>query len=379
MNGNPGQTTFFRAGGSTWSFAELVPDGWQLTGISCTVAGSGGSIATPNLAAASVAVALAASDTVTCTYTDDLPPPPALRVLKVTEGGVGSFDIRATGSLTTASGTATTTAPNVADEIDLSAAGNGPYTIDESLHAGTTGHWELAEIQCDGQTVPLPPDPVLPITGLEVPGNPSECTLTNRFDPPGSITIRKRIIGATETVAYAISNVGSDAGYVQAADVTAENTFFTAQPFGPEDDTSAIPLGSYVVQELSGTADLSDFDVLSGVTCNGVPAAFDPEGRWVVDLTASAPDVTCDVTDTLTPVPPATTTTTQPAATTTTTVPSGGSTGGASGGEAAAAGAHRSSLSLTGAALRTLPVGLALLVAGSMLVALTRRRRRRRA
>ena len=377
VNGAPGQTTFFRAGGTTWSFAELATAGYDLTGISCPVTGSGGSTANIDLAGGSVAVDLAAGDTVTCTFTNDFPPPPTLRIIKQTIGGVGSFDISATGSLSTASGTATTTDPEVGTEIDLSAAGNGPYVIGESAAVGTTGRWVLAELECDGEAIALPPDPVLPVSGINVPGDPSECSLTNRLDPPGSITIRKRIIGATETVAFAISDVGSLAGYLQAAEVTTENTFYTALPFGPEDDTSNIALGDYVVQELSGSADLTDFDVITAVDCNGIPATPDPDGRVVVSLTVAAPDVTCDVTDTLVPIPPTTTTTTAPATTTTTGAvsPSTAGTGGDSG--AAGAGASKdASLSMTGAALRALPIGLALLGAGTVLVVATRRRRR---
>jgi hypothetical protein len=375
VDGNPGQVTFFRAGGTTWSFAELVPGGWNLTDISCDVAGSGGSVATTNLGAASVSVALAAGDTVTCTYTDDLPPPPTLRVLKITQGGVGSFDVSATGTLGPASGTATTVDTDVADEIDLSAAGDGPYTIDEAAATGTTGRWELAAVECDGVEVALPSDPTLPITGLSVPGNPSECTLTNRLVPPASLTLRKQIDGTTQTVAFAISSVGSLAGYLQAADVTSQNVFFTAEPFGPEDDTSEIPFGQYVVQELSGSADLTNFDVTASVSCNGVPVTH-ANGAWLVDL-QPGPDanMTCDVTDTVTPIPPSTTTTT--VAPTTTTQPTTLTTTPGSEALGATAAQGTGSMATTGIDLRGVPLGLATLVTGLGLILVTRRRRRR--
>jgi hypothetical protein len=374
VNGNPGQVTFFRAGGITWNFAELVPDGWTLTGISCAVVGGHGSVATTNLGAASVAVALRAGDQVTCTYVDDLPPPPTLRVLKITEGGTGSFDITAAGTLGTANGTATTTISDVADQIDLSAAGDGPYTLTEAAAAGTTGHWVLTAIQCDGATVALPADPTLPITGLAVPGNPSECTLTNRLDPPASLTVRKKIVGATQTVAFAISSVGSLAGYLQAADVTSENTFYTAVPFSPEDDTSNLPYGRYVVQELSGSADLTNFDVITAVSCNGAPVTPDATGAWQVDLQPGpSATTTCDVTDTVTPI--ATTTTTLPPTTTTLSPPATAPPVGPDAGAAHAAAAG-SPMARTGGDLQGLPLGVALVATGLGVLVITRPRHR---
>ena len=71
---------------------ELVPDGWDLTDLSCT---AGASTATVDQAAAAVAIRLAAGDTVTCTFTDALRPPPGQLLLsKVTFGGVGTFPFR---------------------------------------------------------------------------------------------------------------------------------------------------------------------------------------------------------------------------------------------------------------------------------------------
>ena len=371
VNGAPGQTTFFRAGGTTWSFAELVPEGWNLTGIACVVVGGGGSVATTNVPAASTSVALVAGDTVTCTYTDDLPPPATLQILKITQGGTGSFDISATGSGGTASGTATTTEPDVADQLDLSAAGNGPYSINESVAVGTPGRWQLVAIECDGQDVALPPDPFLPITGIAVAGDPSECTLTNRLDPPASITLRKQLIGGTETVAFAISSVGSLSGFLQIADVTAENTFFVVEPAEPADDTSDLPFGSYVVQELSGSADLTEVDRITSVSCNGVPVTPANDGTWLVTLAAGpSANVTCDVTNTLTPIPPPPTTTTQATTTTTSAAPVDPGTD-VSAGSAGQSGA----LGATGIGLQVVPIALGFLAAGLILVAGARKRR----
>ena len=82
--GADGATTFYRAEVGTdpgsaklpWDFTEHVPAGWTLTGLSCT-SQSGASTWTTDLTSARTAVRLAASDAVTCTYTNTLTPPPA--------------------------------------------------------------------------------------------------------------------------------------------------------------------------------------------------------------------------------------------------------------------------------------------------------------
>ena len=52
------------AAGSSFDVTETVPDGWKLTGLSCTTGG------TANQASAKVSITVPAGGTVTCTYTD---------------------------------------------------------------------------------------------------------------------------------------------------------------------------------------------------------------------------------------------------------------------------------------------------------------------
>ena len=91
-DGRPAEETFYRAEtgatGAPWTVRELVPSGWTLTGLACPAAGS--SVATVDRAAAAVAIRLAARDTVTCTFTDALQPPPGTVLLrKITRAASG--------------------------------------------------------------------------------------------------------------------------------------------------------------------------------------------------------------------------------------------------------------------------------------------------
>src|SRR5262249_24119724 len=97
---NPASMTFYRAATGPveepWSFAELPLAGWRLAGLSCAAAGASTTATDPGTGTASVR--LAAGDTVTCTYTDALQPPPAgLTIAKRTIGGTGSFDFSISG------------------------------------------------------------------------------------------------------------------------------------------------------------------------------------------------------------------------------------------------------------------------------------------
>ena len=393
--GNPASQSFVRAAAQTWNFAEDATAGWTLTSFSCASdpGAPGGSTFAYNVGARSTAVTLGSADRVTCTYTNDFAQPPVFRVFKTTSGGTGSFDITAVGTSGvpapfTATGTVTTTAEDTPVALDLSGAGDGnPYTVSEKLSAGMTGVWRLTRIECDGVDIAVPAPNVLststPVT-FTAPDNPSACSLTNTLDPPGSITVRKKAIGATETVIYAISDPGSDKAFLQLADVNVQDKFITALPIDPAiDATDDLPLGTYQIQQLSGSADDTFNNEIVALTCNGAAVTPDAEARWNVTLTAGVPSVTCDITDQLTEVSPsttiATTTTTEPATTTTTTVPP--STTAAPGGTAKGTGTGQGgSLAATGARnglLATILNAVALTCLGGALVAgglLARRR-----
>jgi hypothetical protein len=86
--GSPDEVSFFRAGGTTWNFTEHVPAGWQLTAITCT---SASSEFRTNVATGRTEVDLQPGDTVTCTYSDRIPPPVAgLHLRKISRAAPGT-------------------------------------------------------------------------------------------------------------------------------------------------------------------------------------------------------------------------------------------------------------------------------------------------
>ena len=74
-NNAPASATFIRAettpGVAPWQVTEDVPAGWHLQSLACT---SANATSSTNIAGATAVIQLAASDTVTCTYTDEREP-----------------------------------------------------------------------------------------------------------------------------------------------------------------------------------------------------------------------------------------------------------------------------------------------------------------
>ena len=67
----------------TWYVSELdIPSNWSLTGLSCAVSSGGTSTTLVDLGTGTVTITLDASDTVTCTFTDEFAAAPSLNVIK---------------------------------------------------------------------------------------------------------------------------------------------------------------------------------------------------------------------------------------------------------------------------------------------------------
>jgi len=296
--GRPASTTFYRAevppGGEPWSFAEDVPDGWTLTGLTCT-SQTGASVSTTDLASAQASVRLGAGDTVTCTYTDRLTPPAAgLSLSKITEGGIGRFAWTVTdpsGTEAPQTASATTVRPGVeqtATPAELSFPA-GTYAIAEDQPESDRGRWSLAAVTCDGQTVDET-DPV-PVTLL--PGSGTHCTFTNRFTPNGVIRIHKRTYGRGGTAGFVISPQVVREPYQLRQSATTRESGDIALARG--DDTSALPLGRYVIQETEPRTTAGSW-TLEAVVCNGRPVPSE-QGAVSIDLTPRHPRVDCTFTN----------------------------------------------------------------------------------
>jgi uncharacterized repeat protein (TIGR01451 family) len=295
--GQDGSTTFFRAAGSTWTFQEEALDGWSLTGLACTSA-TGASTTTTDLASGATSVALGSGDTVTCTYTNRLTPPPGgLTLSKVTAGGIGRFPFTVTGPQT-AHQTLTTRRPlRPVSGAPLSLQA-GTYRVTEQLPPPTRfGSWRSLGAICNGARV-------RGATSISVTlraGAGSRCAFANRFVPAGRITLRKTTLGGTGTVSFLVSAVREPSRtFQQTATTTTEGTPVRATG----DSMRNVALGAYDITEASAGATTGRW-TLDYVLCNGKPLGAE-QGRIRVVLTSRTPRVDCTFVDQRVdqPVPP---------------------------------------------------------------------------
>ena len=286
-----GAMTFYRAGGSDWSFKEQVPAGWQLASLTCAAAGTSTSTVDP--AGAAATVHLVGGDVVTCTFTDDFhPPPAALTLAKVTSGGVGTFRFDVSGP-SDGTATATTTAPDTqvtaAPTFDDLPAGT--YTIAEQRPSSDAGNWALSAVRCNALPMPVSARVSVDIS----PGQATLCTFFNDFTPAGSIRLRKITLGATATVGFVVTDASDqlqNTAYEQHATTTKQGVAVLAQG----DDTSKLPLGSYDIRETTPSGTDGGGWRVESVLCNGIPVGS-AQGRTRVTLTQENPDLDCTITD----------------------------------------------------------------------------------
>ncbi|HET6870664.1 MAG TPA: DUF11 domain-containing protein [Solirubrobacteraceae bacterium] len=284
--------TFYRAetgaGDAPWSFQEQTLPGWTLAGLTCSSA-SGGSSTTTDLATGTASVTLAAGDTVTCTYTDSVTPPPAgLTISKRTLGGTGSFDF----SVTNAAGTSqhqtiTTTQDGVSTAGNPLSLPPGDYKLGEIRPPSTpNGHWTLDSVSCDGQDLGSDGPFSVSLTS----GTGAACEFTNTFVPSGSIVLRQETLGALGTVGFLVrpTGISSSASYSQTGTTTSEGTPVRATG----NDLSNLPLGTYDIVETNPTPLPGGYWTLDAVLCNGLPVGS-AQGRMEITLTASSPNIDC--------------------------------------------------------------------------------------
>ncbi len=306
----PGQTsaqqTFIRGqvrpGEPPWLVQELVPPNWRLTGLQCTSQnGTSASVVVPSEAEATII--LAASDTVTCTYTDEIVPPPGgLVIRKVTYGATGSFDFTATPASGGAPAGASAQTATEGEAVDATPSPlsltAGQYSLTERSPESDTGRWTLSAVRCGGQELA----PTQPITVSIASGAGTVCTLTNTFVPLGSITLAKVTQGAVATTGFIISpTFGPPAELHQSARTTHEGVAVTASG----DPSHHLELGRYLIQETTPEPVGTGQWELTSVQCGGHDVPF-ADGQAAVTLTAKSPDERCVFTNThrSTPLPP---------------------------------------------------------------------------
>ncbi|HET6506971.1 MAG TPA: DUF11 domain-containing protein [Baekduia sp.] len=286
--GQAGSETFYRAGGQTWSFTEDDLPGYARTNLTCASA-TGASATTTDVATGAASVALAAGDTVTCTYTNAIAPPPpaALVIAKRTFGATGTFGFGVSGPEARSLSLTTTDDQGVAAVADPLTLQPGHYTVAEDLPAETAaGRWSLDAVECDGIQPRLREE----AAAVDIaPGAGAACVFTNRFTPAGSIVVRKRTDGGTGRAGFVIAPLSRVAAASYALTAT------TTQPGVPVratgDDTSALPLGTYDIVE-TGPTTVGGAWTLESVVCDGRPVGA-AQGRARVTLTSDHPAVDC--------------------------------------------------------------------------------------
>ena len=295
-NGQPASETFYRAAGAVpWVFSEEALPGWSLTGLACTSANKTSTIIT-SLATGVSSVTLAASDTVTCTYTNRPTPPSAgLQLSKRTLGGVGSFTFAVAGE-DSGSQTITTTEPGVPVAGAPVKGAPGEYTISERLPARTpAGRWSRVAVTCGGRHF----NPLKPVTLTLTGGEGVACEFTNRYIPAGALRIRKSTIGGVGTAHFRITpRRGVPREYLKSATVSRQVIPVTATG----DSTNQLPLGTYDILEFGRRQTEQGRWQLASVLCDGRPVP-NAQGRTQVRLTRSNPRVSCLFVNRLVPDP----------------------------------------------------------------------------
>lgn len=213
--GVTGQYQALAAASTATTITETIPAGYAVTAISCTGIGSG--TATPNLAAGSVtlnAAATASANNIACTFTNAKLP--TVRLTKVSNGGVGTFNFSGDNGFGS-------------DSITTAVAGTGVNGVTKTLSAASTSTtitetipstYFLVSISCSGlnggtATPNLSTGALVLNTTATAPGNVVTCTYTNTLAEPklsivkSASTAGPLTAGQVITYTFKVSNTGN--------------------------------------------------------------------------------------------------------------------------------------------------------------------------
>ncbi len=301
--GKPGSMSFIRAADTDWYFEERrTSELGSLDTPTCTsTPAPGGASSTYTVTGGNrVTVDLAPGDTMRCTYVNRIVPPVAgLLIRKVTNGALGTFAFSVDGgpfnitAQTLSEGAAYDATPRLTDLEP------GRHTIRERLPESDAGEWSQESVFCGAQRRGLGDEVVVDIPA----GTGQACTFTNRFTHAGAIRIYKSTLNGDATTRFQISPIADpEVEYEQIAETTADGPPVLAKG----DDTSAIPLGLYAIQETTASTDGNDgLWRVAAIVCDEVPV-WSEQGRILIRLTTDNPKVRCGFTNELvqTPDPP---------------------------------------------------------------------------
>jgi hypothetical protein len=301
---NGQSSTFYRAGGQTWSVTEGGVSNYRLDSVSCTATASGGAptTSTTSTTGSTLSVNLTAGETVDCTFTNSwVPPTGSLTIQKITEGGIGTFRYLVTPSAGGAATSVTATTSRIgvpATAIPDDSLANltpGTYTISEDQPDSTLGAWELVGSDCNGVS-----RSTREVSVTITAGSRTVCTFTNRLVGGGSISLSKVTEGDTGTAAFVIQPAErEDVQYQQRATTHESGVAADAVPDNPSDATDHLDLGSYwLIEQSPLQAPPGDSWTLSSVQCDGVDVPFS-DGAVELALDRGHPSAACRFTDTL--------------------------------------------------------------------------------
>jgi MYXO-CTERM domain-containing protein len=302
------------AGGTPWTVNELVPDGFVLTSLQCTDTNQ---LSTWQVTGASVDIALGAGDTVTCTFTNDLAPPPAgqgelfKQVLGEPYGvpadampSTWAFDVTDPASSTAVVQLPVDPTTGVADSGPISDLTAGQWTVAERIPAPTAaGEWRFVAALCvdsQGQQVTTVEAPAAPSISVNVPdGGRAACMFINLFVPTSKLTIRLTTLGGVGTFGFQVQGAGDENiggtndGVLlqQRAITTAAGTKTTAT------GDSTDPLyGNWYVTPIAPSATASGRWAIDSLPTCSTAGGFSNVGdeQLSVHPGASAPDLICD-------------------------------------------------------------------------------------
>ena len=291
---SPGSASFVRAAGTDWDFEEDVPPGATLDPPTCvSTPAAGGASSTYSVTGRRVTVALAAGDTMRCTFVNRyVPPRSGLLIRKVTKGALGTFDFSVD------DGPFNIRARTLSEDVAYDAAPEltdlepGEHSIRERLPQSDAGEWSRESVFCGARRLAAGSDVVVDIPA----GTGQICTFTNRFTHAGAIRIFKRTLNAPATTRFQIRpNDDPEVEYEQLAETTADGPPVLAEG----DRTTEIPLGTYAIQETTSSVDGRDgLWRVASIVCDQVPV-WSEQGRVVIRLTPENPTIRCTFTNEL--------------------------------------------------------------------------------
>ena len=300
-----------RAPGDWYVTEDALPDGWELTGITCDADDNSSFFV--DLGLRRVNIRLAEGGFIDCTYTNQpIPPPAKLVVEKATYGATGAFPFTITPPTEPVeTPTLTTTSDQGEDpaSYEIVPTESGTYEIAEELPDSPNGTWELTDVSCvddAGDDVPTTG------TGLSrevaiAPSREVRCTFINTFTPRATVVIRAATVGGSNAAINYTTLVTNADGecdfrtdppfiYSQDADTVGQgDSFVTATG----DSMADQPIQTYCIAGTRPTEGADPSWVTKSVECTGdidygAPFATSAESINAIVQPLPGGTVTCD-------------------------------------------------------------------------------------